>query len=63
MRTVASSSGHGKTLNRLLDAIERRGLTLFAQIGAFIAPAQRNRPLWVMTAHPGLTEHAGRSAP
>jgi uncharacterized protein (DUF302 family) len=32
MRTVASSSGHGETLNRLLDAIARRGLRVFAQI-------------------------------
>ena len=32
MRTVASSSGHRETLSRLLDAIARRGLTVFAQI-------------------------------
>lgn len=31
MRTVVSSSGHGETLRRLLDAIARRGLTVFAQ--------------------------------
>lgn len=32
MRTVVSSSGHAETLIRLLDAITRRGLTVFAQI-------------------------------
>jgi uncharacterized protein (DUF302 family) len=32
MRTVVSSSGHGEALRRLLDAVERRGLTVFAQI-------------------------------
>jgi uncharacterized protein (DUF302 family) len=31
MRTVKSSSPHGETLRRLLGAIERRGLKLFAQ--------------------------------
>jgi uncharacterized protein (DUF302 family) len=32
MRTVASSYGHGQTLEQLLEAISRRGLTVFAQI-------------------------------
>lgn len=32
MRTVASSSKHRETLKRLLDAIARRGLTVFGQI-------------------------------
>ena len=32
MQTVKSSSAHGETLSRLLDAIARRGLTMFAQI-------------------------------
>jgi uncharacterized protein (DUF302 family) len=32
MRTVVSSSGYGETLRRVLDGIERRGLTVFAQI-------------------------------
>jgi uncharacterized protein (DUF302 family) len=32
MITVVSSSGHAATLTRLLDAIARRGLTVFAQI-------------------------------
>ena len=32
MRTAASSSGHRDTLDRLLDAIASRGLTVFAQI-------------------------------
>lgn len=32
MRTVASSSGPGGTLHRLLAAIARRRLTVFAQI-------------------------------
>jgi uncharacterized protein (DUF302 family) len=31
MRTVKSSFAHGETLRRLLDAIDRRGLKLFAQ--------------------------------
>jgi uncharacterized protein (DUF302 family) len=31
MRTLKSSSAHGETLRRLLDAIERSGLKLFAQ--------------------------------
>jgi uncharacterized protein (DUF302 family) len=31
MRTVVSSSGHPETLARLLAAVERRGLKLFAQ--------------------------------
>jgi uncharacterized protein (DUF302 family) len=30
--TVVSSSGYDETLNRLLDAVARRGLTVFAQI-------------------------------
>jgi uncharacterized protein (DUF302 family) len=30
--TVVSSSGYVETLNRLLDAVARRGLTVFAQI-------------------------------
>ena len=32
MRTVTSPAGHAETLDRLLDAIARRGLTVFAQI-------------------------------
>jgi uncharacterized protein (DUF302 family) len=32
MRTVVSSSGYGETLRHVLDGIERRGLTVFAQI-------------------------------
>jgi uncharacterized protein (DUF302 family) len=32
MLTVVSSSGHSVTLRRLLDAIARRGLTVFAQV-------------------------------
>jgi uncharacterized protein (DUF302 family) len=32
MLTVVSSFGHSETLARLLDAIARRGLTVFAQI-------------------------------
>lgn len=32
MLTVISSSGYGETLRRLLSAIVRRGLTVFAQI-------------------------------
>lgn len=32
MLTVASSSGYDETLKRLLQAIARRGLTVFAQI-------------------------------
>lgn len=32
MLTTASSSGHGATVTRLLDAISHRGLTVFAQI-------------------------------
>lgn len=32
MRTVTSSSRHGETLKRLLDAMARRGLAVFAQI-------------------------------
>jgi uncharacterized protein (DUF302 family) len=31
VRTVRSSSGHAETLRRLLDAIDRRGLTVFAE--------------------------------
>jgi uncharacterized protein (DUF302 family) len=31
MLTAVSSSGHGETLGRLLEAIARRGLTVFAQ--------------------------------
>jgi len=32
MRTLLSSSGYAVTMRRLLDAIARRGLTVFAQI-------------------------------
>lgn len=32
MLTTVSSSGHGETVTRLLDAISQRGLTVFAQI-------------------------------
>jgi uncharacterized protein (DUF302 family) len=32
MRTVLRSCGHGETLRRLLDAVARRGLTVFAHI-------------------------------
>jgi len=32
MRTLVSSSGYAATVRRLLDAIARRGLTVFAQI-------------------------------
>ena len=32
MRTVVSRSGYPGTLSRLLDAVARRGLTVFAQI-------------------------------
>jgi uncharacterized protein (DUF302 family) len=32
MLTVDTSAGHGETLTRLIDAIARRGLALFAQI-------------------------------
>ena len=32
MRTLLSSSGYAATVRRLLDAIARRGLTVFAQI-------------------------------
>jgi uncharacterized protein (DUF302 family) len=37
MLTVVSSSGYLETLNRLLDAIARRGLTVFAQIDHAVA--------------------------
>jgi uncharacterized protein (DUF302 family) len=32
MLTTVSSSGHGETVTRLLDALAQRGLTVFAQI-------------------------------
>lgn len=32
MLTTVSSSGHGETLTRLIDAISHKGLTVFAQI-------------------------------
>ena len=32
MRSIKSSTGHAETLRRLTAAIERRGLTMFAQV-------------------------------
>ena len=32
MRSIKSSTGHAETVRRLTEAIERRGLTVFAQI-------------------------------
>jgi uncharacterized protein (DUF302 family) len=45
MLTTISSSGHGETLTRLLDAISQKGLMVFAQIDHAAAARQAGMDL------------------
>lgn len=62
MRTVESSSGHAETMNRLLEAITRRGLTVFAQIDHAAAAREIGAQAATLEATSSLLDGLARGA-